>query len=66
MGEIMGRKVQVRISYQADARSLMRLIEAIEVDPHRSLSWKRKASRLARELATMLVKIPSSLAKSTG
>lgn len=53
----MGRKVQIRASYQNDARFLLRLIDAIEKDTRRALDWKRKASSHARELATMLVNV---------
>lgn len=38
----MGRNVQVRASYQNDAGYLTRLVKAIEIDPGRPVSWKKK------------------------
>lgn len=38
----MGRNVQVRASYQNDAGYLTRLVKAIEIDPNRSVPWKKK------------------------
>lgn len=56
----MGRRVQPRVTYQADLRFLMRLIEAIMQDKYRSLKWKRLAIRRARALTALLLKEPPS------
>lgn len=51
----MGRQVQIRSSYQNDARFLMRLTEALEKDKKRTFEWRRKITGLLREATTMLI-----------
>jgi len=52
----MGRKVQIRVSYQADAGYLMRLAQAIELDTKRPPEWKRTAIGYINSIAVMFLK----------
>lgn len=50
----MGRNVEVRQTYQADALYLQRLIKAIEKDPRRTNEWKKTAVLNLKSVVSML------------
>jgi hypothetical protein len=47
----MGRKVEIRINYHADARFLIRVTEALEMDGRLEPKWKEETMRMAKELS---------------
>ncbi len=51
----MARKPKLRASYTSDARSLLRILEAVENDSSASASWKAKVVELCTELNNLLL-----------
>lgn len=51
----MARPVKVRASYNSDAAFLLRMEEAIGLDPNQDEDWKRTACEKSRDLAQHLL-----------
>jgi len=54
----MARKVSIRVSYNSDARYMLRLKEAVEKDK-RDPEFSRNASSLLQDLAKLLIVGPT-------
>jgi len=52
----MGRKVQIRVSYQQDAGYLTRLSQAVEMDEKRPLKWRREVIMRINEIIVMFLR----------
>lgn len=56
----MGRQVSIRVSYDNDARYMLRLKEAVEKDK-RDPAFAKAASSLLQDLAKLLIMGPSEV-----
>lgn len=52
----MGRKIQIRVSYQSDARYLSRLMESVEKDPKMSVGEQREVVSKLRDVCIIFTK----------
>lgn len=51
----MGRPVQIRASYVADAQYLTRIARAVELDDKRPREWRKKVIDLLEELTGLFM-----------
>lgn len=56
----MARSVKIRTSYDSDARFMLRLKEAVELDS-RDPTFQREVSRLLQSLSGLLITGPKSI-----
>ena len=56
----MPRLPAIRVSYQNDANYLLRLVDAIERDTKRPLSWRKKMITQVKALALEFINAPEA------
>lgn len=54
----MGRLPKIRVSYFNDAQYMLRLIQALEMDKHRPLKWRKERIEELQKLAAAFSAAP--------
>jgi hypothetical protein len=62
----MPKPIKIRTSYHADAAFLHRLAQAVEMDTHRPLEWRKKVIAAIQQLTMELAQAPERIPPRQG